>query len=630
MARSVERTENSEFRGMFAEMQADGGDIKSGDILGRGILPGVPRFFESLLWRLFRFDRVSDLYSRLLRDDGEAPYLSRALRHLGVSYEVSDSDLARIPVRGPVIVTANHPFGAVEGLILGLILRSVRPDVKLMGNAVLKNIRVPEFLDTFIFVDPFGRKDSVATNIRPVREAMRWVSDGGALGVFPAGEVSHFRWQRGRVADPEWNDTVARIVKGTKAAVVPVFFEGLNSALFQLLGLLHPRLRTLLLPREMFNKADRVIRVRIGRRIPYEKLAGLASNEAVMRYLRMRTYMLENRREDQAKRGKFQTGQKPVKVPVYPPIAPPRKTDLLPDEVCALPPAQRLIQTREFSVFHAESSQIPLLLHEIGRQREITFRECGEGTGTSIDLDRFDRYYTHLFLWDNRAKRVAGAYRIGLTDRIVTRYGTSGLYTRTLFHYGTELLDRIGPALELGRSFVRCEYQKDYQPLMLLWKGIGRFVAARPRCKVLFGPVSINRDYQAVSRDLIVAYSKTNRRSEYARLVKGVNPVRLNPARKLKFKATCNLIGDIHDLSELISDIERDQKGIPILLKHYMKLGGSFLGFSVDRNFSDVMDALIMVDLTRVEPAILGRYMGEEGAAAFLGCHGFSNLADCA
>ncbi len=171
--------------------------------------------------------------------------------------------------------------------------------------------------------------------------------------------------------------------------------------------------------------------------------------------------------------------------------------------------------------------------------------------------------------------------------------------------------------MELGRAFVCKEYQKSYQPLMLLWKGIGRFVAARPQYRILFGPVSINSDYHSVSRDLIVAFSRTNQHTELARLVRGANPVRLNPLTGSRLREASGLIWDIHDLSELISDIERDRKGIPILLKHYMKLGGKFLGFSTDRNFSDVVDALVMVDLTQVGSATLGRYMGEEGAESF-------------
>lgn len=604
---------------------------KSGGI-GSENMPwgGVRDLLDRFLWRFFHLNRASDLYSQLLRDDGEGHVVSKILHRLNAVFQVSEPDTARIPSSGPLIVTANHPFGAVEGLVLGSILLSVRPDVKLMGNSILKHVNIPEFRNTFIFVDPFGTKDSIRTNLRALREAIQWVRNGGALGIFPAGEVSHFQLRKRRISDPEWNDTVARIVKGTKASVVPVFFEGSNSGLFQMAGLLHPRMRTLMLAREMFNKSNRTIRVRVGRRIPHDKLAGFRDSEAMTQYLRMRTYMLENRGDGDSEKKRIDREGKSRRVPAYPAVAQPFKPDLLPGEVAALPLDQKLVDTKEFSVFYAENFQIPLLLCEIGRLREITFREDGEGTGRPIDLDVFDRYYTHLFLWHNETKRLAGGYRIGLTDRLPDMDGNPGLYTRTLFHYETEFFGRIDPAMELGRAFVCREYQKSYQPLMLLWKGIGRFVAARPQYRILFGPVSINSDYHSVSRDLIVAFSRTNEHTELARLVRGTNPVRLNPLTGSRLREASGLIWDIHDLSELISDIERDRKGIPILLKHYMKLGGKFLGFSTDRNFSDVVDALVMVDLTQVGSATLGRYMGEEGAESFLRFHNRGILADCA
>ncbi len=592
---------------------------------------GISDLFERLLWRFFHLDHASDLYSQLLRDDGDGHIVSRALRRMNIRFNVSGPDSVRIPGTGPLIVTANHPFGAVEGLILASILFSVRPDVKLMGNSVLKHVNLAGFRDTFIFIDPFGRKDSLRANVRPLREAVEWVKNGGALGIFPAGEVSHFQVGKRCITDPEWNDTVARMVLKTGASVVPVFFEGSNSALFQMAGLLHRRIRTLMLIRELFNKSNRTIRVRVGRLVPHEKLTAFTDSRAMTRYLRLRTYMLEKCEEGKAARKEPCSDVRPGGVRACIPIAQPYKTELLPREVDALPPEQRLVRTKEFSVFYAESIQIPLLLREIGRLREITFRESGEGTGRPIDLDLFDRYYVHLFLWHHESKQVAGGYRIGLTDRqaLVMRR-QAGLYTRTLFRYGAGFLAGISPALELGRSFVRKEYQKTYQPLLLLWKGIGRYVAARPRYKILFGPVSINSDYRAVSRDLIVAFSKANEHPELARLVRGANPVRPNPMKGRGFEAAGSLIPDVHDLSELISDMEEDGKGVPVLLKHYLKLGGKFLAFSTDPNFSNVVDALVMVDLTRVEPAILTRYMGVDAAEFFLRFHNQGALARCA
>ena len=303
----------------------------------------------------------------------------------------------------------------------------------------------------------------------------------------------------------------------------------------------------------------------------------------------------------------------------------------MPGEVEAIPPGQVLIDTGAFRVFHAESHQIPLLLHEIGRQREITFREADEGTGKSIDLDDFDQHYIHLVLWNKDANELVGGYRIGLTDIIMRRYGCRGLYTSSLFTFAPRFLQEISPAMELGRSFVRKEYQKSYQPLMLLWHGIGKYISARPQYKVLFGPVSIGSHYHGVSRDLIVAFLKNHHRVELARYVKGHGPKRSNLLKKrLGLKSASGLIDNVQDLSDLISCIEPGCGGIPILLKHYLKLGGKFLGFSIDPDFSNVMDALIIVDLTQTNRTVMERYMGKAGADSFLRFHDRASYSACA
>jgi hypothetical protein len=145
-------------------------------------------------------------------------------------------------------------------------------------------------------------------------------------------------------------------------------------------------------------------------------------------------------------------------------------------EISALSADQRLVDRGQFHVYCARASQIPWALREIGRLRELTFRAVGEGTGRPSDLDLFDASYLHLFLWDAQAAAIAGAYRLGLVDEILARHGKRGLYTHSLFKYRTRLLDSLNPAIELGRSFVRAEYQRSFAPLFLLWSGIGRFV----------------------------------------------------------------------------------------------------------------------------------------------------------
>jgi putative hemolysin len=294
---------------------------------------------------------------------------------------------------------------------------------------------------------------------------------------------------------------------------------------------------------------------------------------------------------------------------------------LLKAEVEALPTEQRLVESGEYVVQYARAPQIPWCLQEIGRLRELTFRAAGEGTGKPSDIDLFDAYYLHLFLWDKKADAIVGAYRMGLADEILARYGKRGLYTQSLFRYGPRLLQTLNPAIELGRSFVRAEYQRSFSPLLLLWRGIGQFILRWPHYAILFGPVSISNSYAPISRQLMVDYLRAN--NGEAKLARHVRPRR--PFRVQRSKIGEVAIADLRDiehLSRVIARIEHDNKGVPILLKQYLKLGGRLLGFNADDQFSDALDGLVVVDLRASEPRVLARYMGEEGAAAFFACHG--------
>jgi putative hemolysin len=590
--------------------------------------PGSPRWASRLmsfgLRHILPMRRLHENRSRVEALNDEAPIADRILEVLDVTYDISDSDQARIPADGPLVVVANHPFGAIEGVILASIIHSVRDDAKIMANHLLGLLGIGELNDALILVDPFDRPGSVRPNVKPLREAIDWVRDGRALGIFPAGEVSHLHLSRLWVRDRQWNNTVARIVRKTEATVLPVYFCGRNSALFNMLGLLHPKIRTLMLLGEAFNKRHSTIKVQIGKPISYKRLSNL-EDHAMMDYLRLRTYNLHNRkRSGQNKRliGLPHTAVRRDRA-----VLDGKPSSLIAEEIGCLPPEQQLVVSKDFIVFSATAAQIPNALHEIGRLREITFRKAGEGTGKPIDLDRFDEYYFHVFLWNRSREELVGAYRLGPTDSILARSGLRGLYTSTLFEYKKELFTTVGPALELGRSFVRPEYQKTYQPLMLLWSGIGRFVSHHPRYRFLFGAVSINNDYLGISRQIIVEYFRNGHaRSDLSALVKGKNQPIVRSPRNGRFGGTLTLVNDIHDLSELISDIEVDEKGIPILLKHYMKLGGQFLGFSVDNRFNKALDALILVDLVRTDHKILERYMGKQGVQAFFNIHGCLTL----
>ena len=461
---------------------------------------------------LLHLDRVNRCYAEyhetLDACKGQLEIFQSALTSMGVGYEFSAEDQRNIPTRGPLVVVANHPFGGVEGVILGAVLLQVRSDLRILANHLLK--RVDGIGDTIIPVDPFDTPGSVKQNLRGLKTALAWLKAGGVLATFPAGEVASFRWKMGRVADPPWSPHVAAIARRTRAAVLPVFFPGRNSLLFQLLGVLHPRLRTALLPRELMNKAGRRVRIFVGKAIPWQVLKRFETDAELIEYLRLRTHFLKNRGVDKNRYRLRLVSLKTDSLQPQPIMAPVAAAALRADLV-GLPQAQQLISSGDFAVYMARASQIPNILNEIGRLREITFREACEGTGKTVDLDRFDAYYLHLFLWNHASGELVGAYRLGLSDVILRVYGVQGLYTNQLFRYKPALLEQLTRSIEFGRSFIRPEYQKKFNSLMLLWKGIGAFIAHNPQYNILFGPVSISKDYHTVSRNLIVRFLQAKR-----------------------------------------------------------------------------------------------------------------------
>jgi len=384
---------------------------------------------------------------------------------------------------------------------------------------------------------------------------------------------------------------------------------------------LHPRLRTAWLVNEFLQQTDRTVEVRIGSRVPPQTIRNAVSDRAAADYLRWRTYVLSGRARPSPRALPILQAVLPRKTQDA--VAPAVPGERLQQNLANLNPAQLLFQNQEFSVYQAEAREIPDLLQEVGRLREVTFRAVGEGTGRSIDLDQFDHYYTHVLLWSKSNRELVGGYRVGRTSEILPRLGIAGLYTSTLFRYDARLFAKTGPALELGRSFIRPEYQRLYAPLLTLWKGIGRYLVARPQTPVLFGAVSISNSYCRCSRELMVRFFRPEKsEGGFDRLLSPRRPFRPRWTRPEVNPSRGGGVQDLEQLADLVTDLEMDGKSVPILLKHYAKLGGQFLSFNVDKDFSDTLDGLVLVDLRQSDPTVLQRYLGEDGLQAFQSYHG--------
>jgi putative hemolysin len=519
-------------------------------------LDDVPMAIRWALDRALALPQFRAMYGRMCARAGDGDramaFEERVLRELDVRVDVSPGDVPRIPAVGAVVVAANHPHGILDGLVAASLVRRIRPDVRVLANHLLA--RIPELHDLCFFVDPFEGDRAAARSLAGLRAAHLWLRQGGALVMFPAGDVAHGPLIDGARSDSPWRPTMMRLARATQARVVRLQISGCNSRLFYAAGGVHRSLRSALLPRELLKKRGTSVRVAVR----------------------------------------------------------PAAADI-DAEIERLRPSGRLVESGAFEVFCAAADRIPATLAEIGRLREIAYRGVGEGTGNVVDIDRFDAHYEHLFLWDRSRRLVAGAYRLGRSDAITQTHGLDGLYTRTLFRYDERLLAGLGgPALELGRSFVRQEYQKQYLALLMLWKGIGAFVVRHPQYRRLFGPVSISARYSDVSQRLLIAFLEQNHLAhDLATLVSAVHGV---PAHHACPPPLAAPPATIDDVSRFVAAAERDGKGIPVLLRQYLKLNARVVGFNVDPAFGDALDALMVVDLADVEPSILSRYLGKQAA----------------
>jgi putative hemolysin len=561
--------------------------------------------------------RVRDLYRRV-QESADGFTLGNLLSAMRIRLRVSSTDQARIPASGPVVVVANHPYGVLDGAILSVLLTRIRADVKILTSALLAEI--PELAAHCVFADPPPTGQSPDCDRGVVREAVAWLANGGMLAIFPAEGVSHFPMPVSSIAEPEWNDTASRLIRRSGAAALPLYFCGHHGMGLHLFGRIHPRLRTAFLLQQFLQQEGKTIEVRIGGEISHASIAQIEGDREATEYLRWRTYLLARRKKTanpwplvMRSRFVFRTQEE---------IAPPIATELLESEIASLPPDRCLVENGELAVYLGGARETPNLLREIGRLREFTFRQVGEGTGKSRDLDRFDDYYWHVLLWNRSKRELVGAYRAGSTAEILVSYGVDGLYTSTLFRYHERFFEKLGPALELGRSFVRPEYQRHYAPLMLLWKGIARLIAMHSEIAVLFGAVSISNEYSRASREVIYRFFQTRRHNDaIAGLVKPRQPFRPGLLHHWECRGLWQAIRDLDQLSHPIKDLESDGKGLPILLRQYDKLGGKLVAFNIDRKFSYVLDGLVVVDLRHTDMSVLDRYMGSEAATRFRELH---------
>lgn len=563
-----------------------------------------------------------------------ADFAEWALRKLRVYYDFPPEHVLRElrEIKGPIVFYCNHPFGGMEAFIMIRLMAKIRPNYHVLLRSNLADLKEHKDLDE-VFILPKDESEAVSK----ARALLRAIEEGDLITLFPA-------LDQGNDAEEnlDWDTDVAKIIHKAKATVVPVYFHGRKKILLEFLGYWTPNIRKLFSPREFLSNQNKEIRYRVGKKISYDKIKALIKlqeTDKEKRYEEVNTLLKSKLAllslkfvKGSALENFINIGMVPVQrffgnnhnanEPIIPAIAP----ELMQQELDALPPAALLADSNGFVVYALQQKQAPNVLKEIGRLREITFRDVGEGSGKACDLDRHDEDYYQLVLWDKAKQQIAGGYRVGKMDELYAQKGTEGIYLTSIFYIKESLLAQISPqALELGRSYVVKEYQRSYNPLLMLWTGIAHFVLLpeNRKYRYLIGPVSISAEMHDTSKTLIVNFMEQNNLAQDLKdFARPKHPFQADNKAKAYYEQYYHTfaVEDTRDLNDAITELE-DGAGIPVLFKHYLKMGARMIAFNVDPDFSDVLDCLMITDLTRTDQHLLGKYMGRENVEGYLAEH---------
>jgi len=552
-------------------------------------------FIGWLLMKILRISTANKVYNKH-KHLNDLPFLKGLLDEFQIEFEIPEEDFKRIPKEGPFITISNHPLGGIDGILLLRLLVEHRPDYKIIANFLLHRI---EPLKPYVMpVNPFETHKDTKSSVAGIKNALLHLREGKPLGIFPAGEVSTYRDGK-LMVDKEWEEGAVKLIKKAKVPVIPIYFHAKNSRLFYVLSRISDTLRTAKLPSELLSQKNRVIKVRIGKPISVKDQDSYKETPAFYEFLRKKTYMLANPFEKNQKLISTEKLKLPKKAKK---ISSQRNPELFVKEIDGLrDKGKRLLESKSYEVFFTEAKEIPNILHEIGRLREITFREIGEGSNNSIDLDKFDKYYHHLILWDNNSQKLVGAYRMGIGKGIFKRYGINGFYVHSLFKIEPELYPMMENTIEMGRAFIIKDYQQKPMPLFLLWKGIIHITLRYPKHKYLMGGVSISNQFSDFSKSLMIEFMKSHYYDPY--VAQYIHPkkefkVKLKDGDKdFVFDATQS---DMNKFDKVIDEIEPGALRIPVLIKKYVKQNARLVAFNVDPKFNNAVDGLMYIKVADI------------------------------
>ncbi|MEP0263195.1 GNAT family N-acyltransferase [Dokdonia sp.] len=559
------------------------------------------------LMKVLKISSANKIYDRN-KHLTDLDFLNALLDEFKIKFEIPEEDLKRLPKNGAYITISNHPLGGIDGILLLKLMLEQREDFKIIANFLLHRI---EPLKPYVMpVNPFEDRKDIKSSITGFKNALRHLQDGRPLGIFPAGEVSTYKDDK-LIIDKPWEEAAIKLIKKAEVPIVPIYFHAKNSRLFYQLSRISDTLRTAKLPSELLTQKNRVIKVRIGNPIKVTAQKEYTDLPNFTEFLRKKTYMLAKSFETKSR---LSTIPQTLKTPKEPKeIAVSINSDVIVEEIDLLRNnSRRLLQSKNYEVFLAPANEMPNTLQEVGRLREITFRAIGEGTNEAIDLDKFDRYYHHMFLWDTDTQKIAGAYRMGLGSEIFEKYGIDGFYLQDLFRFEPELHTMMSQSIEMGRAFIIKEYQQKPMPLFLLWKGIVHTTLRFPEHKYLIGGVSISNQFSNFSKSLMIEFMKSHYYDPY--VAQYIHPkkefkVRLKDADKeFVFDESA---ADLNKFDRLIDEVEPGSLRLPVLIKKYIKQNAKVVAFNVDPLFNNAIDGLMYIRIADLPESTVKPVMEE-------------------
>ena len=575
-------------------------------VIGLQKLGFLGSFVGWIILRILRISAVNKIYDNN-KNKSDLDFLNGILDDCKIKFEIPEEDLKRIPKEGPFITISNHPLGGIDGVLLLKLVTEKRADYKIVANFLLH--RVAPLKPYVMPVNPFETRKDAKSSVAGIKSALLHLREGKPLGIFPAGEVSTHKDGKLNVDKP-WEEGAIKLIKKANVPIIPIYFHAKNSRLFYFLSKFSDTLRTAKLPSEVIQQRGRVIKVRIGKPISVKDQDTFKALPDFYKFIRRKTYMLANPFE---KSNRLITSPKIKIKKATKKISSQRNSDLFLAEVDALRETNsRLLKSKNYEVFFASAKDIPNLIHEIGRLREITFRAIGEGTNKEVDLDKFDNYYHHLLLWDTVAEKLVGAYRMGLGKEIYKKYGIKGFYVQSLFRIEPELHQMMDNTIEMGRAFIIAEYQQKPMPLFLLWKGIVHVTLRYPKYKYLMGGVSISNQFSDFSKSLMIEFMKSHYYDPY--IAQYIRPkkeykVKLKDGDKdFVFDASK---ADMQKFDKIIDEIEPGILRIPVLIKKYVKQNARLVAFNVDPKFNNAIDGLMYIKVADIPESTVKPVMEE-------------------